>query len=35
MKKLAATLLAACLLCGGLMTGVLADTWGRTNSTPG
>lgn len=27
MKKLAATLLAACLLCGGLMTGVLADTW--------
>ena len=25
MKKLAATLLAACLLCGGLMTGVLAD----------
>ena len=27
MKKLAATLLTACLLCGGLMTGVLADTW--------
>lgn len=27
MKKLAATLLTACLLCGGLMTGALADTW--------
>lgn len=27
MKKLAATLLTACLLCGGLMTSVLADTW--------
>ena len=27
MKKLAATLLTACLLCGGLVTGALADTW--------
>ncbi len=27
MKKLAATLLTACLLCGSLMTGALADTW--------